>query len=327
MSHNVPLVSVIILTYNQELFVKQSIQSVIDQKLTLEFEIIIGDDFSTDNTRNIIDKFKEDYPDRITIYYPNYNTGLLANFNHCIHLCSGKYLAVCAGDDFWHNNFKLQKQIDYLSNHPDFGVVHSDADYLFHPSGKLIRSYRKSTRKMIESGFIFENLLLDNFIIAATACIRLDLIYQYIDFSEYEDLGFLMEDYPMWLELSNRSKIGFLDESLATYRIHQKSIRNTENTNRLLEFLNSTYKIKNHFIDKFGCSYEVKRRVNKRYYRKMLFYSNVLRNRSLAKISFERLYLESEKIRIAEYLYFWSSQVKILNSITSFVLRKLHLVK
>ncbi len=319
-----PLVSVILLTYNQEAFVQEAIRCILNQKASFNFEIIIGDDFSTDHTRKIIDGFKEDFPDLITTYFPDKNTGLLSNYSNCINLCKGKYLAVCAGDDFWHNPLKLQKQVDFFHQHPDFGVVHSDADYLYSSSGKTIKAYRKSTKTVIESGFIFEKLLLDNYIIALTACVQLDLVRKFIDFEEYQKLGFFMEDYPMWLELSSHTKIGYMDESLVTYRIHKKSIRNTENTTKLLGFLESTYKVKNHFITKVGCSQDVQNKVEKRYYKKVLFYSNVLKNKSLSKSAFAGLRSQSEGIRVIEYLYYWSSQIKILSDISSFVLKKFH---
>ena len=324
MNINKPLVSVIILTYNQEAFVQEAIRCVLNQKTVFNFEIIIGDDFSTDGTRKIIDGYKEDFPDLIMTYYPSKNSGLLSNYSNCINLCNGEYLTVCAGDDFWHNPLKLQTQVDFFNQHPDFGVVHSDADYLYTPSGKTIKSYRRSTKAVIESGFIFEKLLQDNYIIALTACVRLDLVRKFTDFEEYQKLEFLMEDYPMWLELSNHTKIGYLDESLVTYRIHRKSIRNTENTAKLLEFLESTYKVKNHFITRFGCSQEVKTKVAERYYKKVLFYSNVLKNKSLSKSTFTGLQSQSGKIRVIEYLYYWSSQMKILGDVSSFVLKKFH---
>jgi glycosyltransferase involved in cell wall biosynthesis len=324
MNADKPLVSVVLLTYNQETFVQEAIRCILNQKTSFNFEIIIGDDFSTDNTRKIIDGFKDDFPDLITTYYPIENTGLLSNYSNCINLCRGKYFAVCAGDDFWHNPLKLQKQVDFFNQHPDYGVVHSDADFLYSSSGKTVKSYRSSTKAVIETGFIFEKLLLDNFIIALTACVELSLVRKFIDFEEYQKLGFIMEDYPVWLELSNHTKIGYLDESLVTYRIHKKSIRNTENAAKLFEFLESTYKVKNHFITRFGCSQDIKDKVSERYYKKVLFYSNVLKNKSLSKSAFVGLRSQSASIRFSEYLYYWTSQIKILNDVSSYILKKFH---
>jgi glycosyltransferase involved in cell wall biosynthesis len=321
-----PLVSVVILTYNHEAFVRDAIQCVLDQQTSFNFEIIIGDDFSTDNTRKIIDEFKKDYPDIIKTWYPDKNSGVLSNYSSCINLCHGMYFATCAGDDFWHNKSKLQKQVDFFNQHLGVGVVHSDADYLYLPSGKTIKSYHKSKKIIIKSGFIFEKLLLDNFIIALTAMVQFDLVKKFVDFEEYRRAGFLMEDYPMWLELSNHTKIEYLDESLATYRIHKKSIRNTENPAKLLEFLNSTFKVRNHFIARYGCSEEVKKRVAERYYQKVLLYSNALKNKSLAKDAWVWLRTRQSNIRWIEYLYYWSSRVRVINDISSLILKKFHLL-
>jgi hypothetical protein len=205
-------------------------------------------------------------------------------------------------------------------------VVHSDADYLYSPSGRIIKAFRKSTKAVIESGFVFEKLLMDNFIIALTACIRLDLVRSFNNFDEYRKAGFIMEDYPMWLELSNHTKIAYLDESLVTYRIHNRSIRNTDDPEKLLEFLESTYKVKTHFIAKYGCSKEVEKSVAERYYKKVLFYSNVLRNKPLSKSAFTWLKSNQGNLRFIEYLYYWSSRIPVVSGISSFILKKIHSV-
>jgi hypothetical protein len=93
---------------------------------------------------------------------------------------------------------------------------------------------------------------------------------------------------------------------------------------KLLDFLNSTYRVKNYFITKFGCSRDVEKRVDERYYKKVLLYSNVLKNKSLSKSAFIGLRSKSRKIRAIEYLYYWSSQIRILNDVSSFVLKKVH---
>jgi glycosyltransferase involved in cell wall biosynthesis len=324
MTVNAPLVSVIILTYNQDSFVSKAIQCVLNQKTSFSFEIIIGDDFSTDETRKVIDGFKNDFQNQISLYYPLKNHGLLSNYSNCIKLCKGKFLTVCAGDDYWHNPLKLQKQIDFLLQNSEFGMVHSDADFLYNSSGRVIKSYRKTTNFNIKSGFIFEQLLLDNFIIAPTTCVQIDLIRKYVDFDEYEKLGFMMEDYPMWLELSNHTKIGYLDESFATYRIHNKSIRNTEKAAKHLLFLNTTYRIKNHFITKFGCTAEIQKKVNERFHRKELFYGTVLKDSSLTKSAYAWLKSEFVKISWIEYLYYWCTRERLLRGISSILLKKFH---
>jgi len=327
MNNDEPLISVVILTFNHEAYVQQAIQSVLDQQTTSRFEIIIGDDYSSDNTRQIINGYKKQYPALITTYYPEKNNGLLSNYTNCIKLCKGKFLASCAGDDYWHNSEKLQKQLKLFIHHPEIGVVHSDADFFYQPTGKRIKAYRKSNKTIILSGFIYEKLLIDNFILALTAMVRLDLIKQFVDFEEYLNLGFFMEDYPMWLELSYHSKIEYLDESLATYRIHKKSIRNNENPAKLLDFLNTTYNVKNHFINKYGCTDEVKLLVEERYFKKVLFFANVLHNKILAKVAFNWLSANSRKIRIVEYLYFWTTQSAMINNLSSVLIRKLRLLK
>jgi len=107
-------VSVCIITYNQENFVEQAIESALFQKCNFETEIIICDDCSTDNTPRIIQSYASKYPDKIKPYCAEQNTGMLKNWEKALKLCSGKYIALLEGDDFWNDENKLKKQYQIL---------------------------------------------------------------------------------------------------------------------------------------------------------------------------------------------------------------------
>lgn len=116
-----PLVSVGIITYNHEKFIRQCLEGVMMQKTNFEFEVIIGEDCSTDNTRNIVKEFEEKYPGIIKPIYHNTNVGGARNaYEFCYPELKGKYIAICEGDDYWTDPEKLQKQVDFLEHNPGY---------------------------------------------------------------------------------------------------------------------------------------------------------------------------------------------------------------
>lgn len=120
-----PFVSVLVTTYNHEKYITQAIESILAQKCNFDFEIVIGEDFSKDDTRKICLELQRKYPQNIKLILNSENKGLLRNFCDTMLQCNGKYIAECSGDDFWNDANKLQKQIDILEANPDVVLVHT----------------------------------------------------------------------------------------------------------------------------------------------------------------------------------------------------------
>jgi glycosyltransferase involved in cell wall biosynthesis len=114
------MVSVCCTTYNHEKFIAQTVESFLMQETNFRYEIVIGDDCSTDKTSEILRSFKEKYPDKIKLIYPEKNLGAHLNTINSAKACEGKYIALCDGDDYWTNPHKLQKQVDFLENNPEY---------------------------------------------------------------------------------------------------------------------------------------------------------------------------------------------------------------
>ena len=108
------LVSINCITYNHENYIGDAIESFLMQKTNFDFEIIIGDDCSTDNTKNIIREYVEKYPGKIILVDSQENVGWMKNSIRIHEKSRGKYVALCEGDDYWIDQYKLQKQIDYM---------------------------------------------------------------------------------------------------------------------------------------------------------------------------------------------------------------------
>jgi len=120
--NNKPLVSVCMITYNHENFIKDAIEGILMQKTSFPIELIIGEDCSTDNTRKIVKDYEEKYPEIIFAQYSEKNLGMINNFLNVLQAARGKYIALCEGDDYWTDPLKLQKQVDFLEANPEYVI-------------------------------------------------------------------------------------------------------------------------------------------------------------------------------------------------------------
>ena len=119
-------VSVTIITYNHEKFIRKTLDSVLMQKVNFQYEIVIGEDCSTDNTKKILLEYQNKHPGKIRLLLAENNQGLVRNFMQTYRACKGEYIATLDGDDYWISSRKLQKQVDFLDRHGDFSMC-------FHP--------------------------------------------------------------------------------------------------------------------------------------------------------------------------------------------------
>lgn len=132
-TQSAPLVSICVQTYQQEEYIGQCIESLLSQKCGFPFEIILGEDDSTDQTRAICQDYAERYPDVIRLFLRNKKDKIFirgaktGRFNFLANLkaARGKYITLCDGDDYWVNDQKLQMQVDFMKKHPEVGLTYS----------------------------------------------------------------------------------------------------------------------------------------------------------------------------------------------------------
>lgn len=128
-----PLVSVCCITYNHEPCISQAIESFLMQKTNFPFEIIIHDDASTDRTPGIIREYGKKYPDLIKPIYQKenqYSKGIKPNYTFNYPRAKGKYIALCEGDDYWIDPYKLQKQVDFMEANEDYSLCFTNCKLL-----------------------------------------------------------------------------------------------------------------------------------------------------------------------------------------------------
>ena len=228
-------VTVVIVTYNQEKWIAKTLDSILSQKTNYRYEVIIGEDNGTDNTRNICQEYADRYGN-VTLLPQTTNLGVTANWIRCIKAGTGKYIMNCAGDDYWHNPNKIQMQVDFMESHPECVICHTDLDVLHNDTGLIEHNYSRLKNFPIPQGKIQREILRGKgYINAVTVCFRRDSFEKYVPCERFIELQFPREDWPTQLVLSAHGQVLYLEESTATYRVGQESITNTSDYDKIIQ--------------------------------------------------------------------------------------------
>lgn len=213
-----PLVSILCLSFNQEKYIAETIDSFLMQKTDFKFEIIIHDDKSIDNTTRILRGYEKKHPEMIKVIYEDENQfskGNAANFiNNMYNDAKGKYIAWCEGDDYWTDPYKLQKQVDFMENNSDYSVSFHSAKVIYESgNGKDQIFPDKGSQK----DFSINELLRGNFIQTNSVMYRKKNSY---------DLpkNIMPLDWYMHIYHAIDGKLGFIDEVMSVYRKHEAGI-------------------------------------------------------------------------------------------------------
>ncbi len=210
-----PLVSVRVLTYNQENYIAQCLDGILSQKTDFPFEVIIGEDCSTDNTRAICRSFKEKFPHIINLIENDTNLGPVGNGERTIAAYRGKYVAWCDGDDAWSDPHKLQKQVDILERHSNIAICFHPVKIIYEGSDKPPYISNPS-QKQISTIY---DLALNNFIHSPSVLFRRGLYDVNLELLKTD----IARDYAVHLLNASKGDIYFINEVMAIYREHPKS--------------------------------------------------------------------------------------------------------
>jgi len=237
--------SVAMITYNHEPFIAQAIQSVLTQKVSFGYEIVIGEDCSADGTRAIILEFQERYPERIKLLPSDGNIGAMRNFERTILACRGKYIAFLEGDDYWTSKEKLQTQVDFLDAHIDCAVCCHRVKFL-NETGLAEADVFPSSPA---GSYTLEDLLKRNFIMTCSTVLRRELIPPLPEWFCDMKLG----DWPVFAFVAKHGKIELLDEIMATYRVHAGATWSSlPPITRMGESVRMLRALANHFDSKYA---------------------------------------------------------------------------
>lgn len=212
---NKPKVSIVCITYNHEKYIKQALQSFVTQKTNFDFEVIIGEDHSSDNTKNIINEFKKKYPNIIKPKYNKKNLGVMKNLVYSLKRARGKYISLCEGDDFFTNINKLQLQVNFLDKNPSYSICFHPVNVFFEEGSdkNFIYPYPDQDFK-----FTTQELLKFNFISTNSVVYRNQNNYQNIP------INIIPGDWFLHLYHAKVGKIGFMNKIMSSYRKHSNGL-------------------------------------------------------------------------------------------------------
>ena len=228
-------VSVGVITYNQETTIRQTLDSILCQQGDFDLEVVIGEDCGTDKTHEICEdyvrqmergKWKVEGCERMIVLLPNTkNLGIMANFARVMKACTGDYIGICAGDDYWCDEQKLQKQLEYMKEHPEVGVVSTSGYRYYVLRDEMVPGL--NPLHPIEDGdikkFYFSKAYPGGvYAMPLSLLIKRDVM-QYIDFDEFVRRGFPVEDYPMQAIMAQHCKWGHINDLCVVYRVYKES--------------------------------------------------------------------------------------------------------
>ena len=211
-------VSVVTITYNHEKYIAQAIESILMQKTNFDYEYMIGEDCSTDGTREIVINYKNKYPDKIRLFLPEKNIGGILNFVQTLKPSQGEYIALLDGDDYWTSPHKLQKQADFLDSHPECAICCHDAELIYEDRSRKPWVSSSPNQKKIYT--------LDDLLTGGNPLITCTIMYRKGLFGEFPDWFYKIPfgDWALHILNAQHGDIGFITESMAVHIIHDGGV-------------------------------------------------------------------------------------------------------
>jgi glycosyltransferase involved in cell wall biosynthesis len=228
-------VSVWMITYNHERYIAQAIDSVLMQRVNFDYELVIGEDCSTDRTREIVVDYQKRYPGRIRLILREKWVGSFWNFLQTFQACKGEYLACLEGDDYWTSPHKLQKQVDYLESHQECTLCHHDVIELYQDGGREPHPHHPHDQKEIST---LDDLWEMNFIASCSTMFRRAPISNLPEWF----INLPWTDWALFVLAARKGNIGYLNEVMGVHRVHDtgmwSGLNNIQRHKQVIMFYN-----------------------------------------------------------------------------------------
>ena len=252
------IISVIVCTYNQQDTIGRTLESILSQQCTRPVEIVIGEDGSTDRTLAVCQQFHDHHPDQVRILANKANKGFVRNYFDCLRACRGRYIADCAGDDFWLDPHKLEAAARILDANPDVTLVHTDWFRHDRQSGQLTSPGPSACAPGITDG---SQLLTDIItpierpaVHLCTALFRPGPILQAMQEHPrfFDPDRYLCEDIQIAFFLALAGKVAYIDTPTLAYTCGATSISNPDSEERHFRFWANTTRLTHDLAATFG---------------------------------------------------------------------------
>ncbi|OGF26990.1 hypothetical protein A2331_02735 [Candidatus Falkowbacteria bacterium RIFOXYB2_FULL_34_18] len=206
--------SACIIVYNHEKYIRECLDSALSQKVNFDYEIVVCEDKSTDNTREIVKEYANKYPDKIKLYLNETNLGLIGNWEKSMKSCQGEYIAICEGDDYWTDPYKIQKQVDFMEQNQDYTLtVHNSI--VVDEKSKFIRN---QCNKDKDETIPTEELIGGKFFATCSIVFKKEIL------NTLPDWFFTLEacDWTLPAFCAAHGKTKYFKEKMSAYRKHKK---------------------------------------------------------------------------------------------------------
>jgi len=239
-------VSVHMVTYNHEKFIAQAIEGVLMQETDFPYELVIGEDCSTDGTREIVIDYAQRCPNKIRALLREKNLGMRENGRRTREACRGEYIALCEGDDYWTDPHKLQKQVDFLDTHPRYAFAFHNVYVEREDGTRDIEPYLVDVQQFT---FGLADVLITN---PVPTC---SVIYRRLWVGDLPTWYYTLDtgDHPLYLLLAQKGPLFYLDEVMGVYRKHQGGVYTSRSYDQRFDGLLRMYEA---FSDHLGPHYD-----------------------------------------------------------------------
>lgn len=239
------MISIVVLTYNQEATIGRTLDAILMQRCHLPFEIVIGEDSSTDHTRAICQEYAQKHPDTIRLFCNTQNKGIVNNYFDCLLQCRGKYIADCAGDDFWTDAEKLEKELKVMETNPQVTMVitnwqyYNEQTHQTSPSRQIQHAPITPGRQLLKAIITQQNMSVFHL---CTALYRADVFRKAYeeDSHLFRDEDYVSEDMQIAFTMARYGDIAYLPDVTLNYSIEGQGVSNTTNDAELYVFVRNT---------------------------------------------------------------------------------------
>jgi len=309
-----PLVSVKMITYNHAQYIRKAIEGVLQQKVDFPIELLIGEDCSTDGTREIVFDYQRKYPDIIKVITSEKNVGAKQNSLRTTKACKGKYIAFCEGDDFWQNENKLALQINAIGGKEKHKFVFTDYD-VYHPiTNHTIHNFVKYRNWKLTKNITPEDIIMDNIgnmILTCTVMICRELYMKIIEADPFlhQNEEFLMGDTQLWADAVNVTQPLFIEESCTTHIISEESVTRSKENWKMTRFIANGFKLKYHLAKK----YRLENELIDSLHNKMLHYQMLLSFQTNDSSLASQTKMKKNKLTFKEIYWYLAAKNKCIN--------------
>lgn len=249
------MISVVVVTYNQAATIGRTLDSILMQQCHLPFEIVIGEDCSTDDTRTICQDYAEKHPDIIRLICNERNKGIVDNYYDCLLACRGKYIADCAGDDFWIDTQKLEKEVKVMENHPEVTMVITNWQYYNEhtrettPSRQQLYAPITHGKDLLRAIITQQNMSVFHL---CTALYRTDIFRNAYeeDTDLFRNKTYVSEDMQVAFTMALNGDIAYLPDVTLNYSLGSGSVSNVKDSEKAFRFVQRSTELICYLADK-----------------------------------------------------------------------------